>query len=425
MTEEKESLAGRQWLVDKVDNSIKEGQTAIPAIENGICQRCGSSCWARLPSGFLYCRACVGLGRLDEGKLLVRQAASGSYPAKAGMTWTGQLQERQEGVSRFLLEKFAAKEDCLVEAVTGAGKTEMIFPLLAEAFSRGCRVAIATPRIDVVNELYPRLVAAFGEVEIGKYHGREEKQPANEQLVICTTHQLLKYYQAFDLLIIDEIDSFPYAGNPQLHFAAGNAVKKTGSRVFLTATPPEDLLKKVKQGKLTIVRLNRRFHGYPLPVPRLDFYIKPFLAKGRLHPKLARRIKMAAESGHPLLVFLPRISQMPQYFSAVKKLLPNKRLATVYAQDPDRLEKVEKFRKGELDLLLTTTILERGVTFKHVWVIIVAADDEIYSAASLVQIAGRVGRDKQDPDGLVLFCYRRYSRQIRSAVKQIKEMNRG
>ena len=57
MTEEKESLAGRQWLVDKVDNSIKEGQTAIPAIENGICQRCGSSCWVRLPSGFLYCRA--------------------------------------------------------------------------------------------------------------------------------------------------------------------------------------------------------------------------------------------------------------------------------------------------------------------------------------------------------------------------------
>ncbi|WP_236155758.1 DEAD/DEAH box helicase, partial [Lactobacillus delbrueckii] len=258
MTEEKESLTGRQWLVDKVDNSIKEGQTTIPAIENGICQRCGSSCWARLPSGFLYCRACVGLGRLDEGKLLVRQGAGSHYPARAGMTWTGQLQERQEGVSRFLLEKFAAKEDCLVEAVTGAGKTEMIFPLLAEAFSRGCRVAIATPRIDVVNELYPRLVAAFGEVEIGKYHGREEKEAANEQLVICTTHQLLKYYQAFDLLIIDEIDSFPYAGNPQLHFAAGNAVKKTGGRVFLTATPPEDLLKAARQGKLAIVRLNRR-----------------------------------------------------------------------------------------------------------------------------------------------------------------------
>ncbi|WP_201336058.1 DEAD/DEAH box helicase, partial [Lactobacillus nasalidis] len=229
MKEEKQS--GRQWLVDNLDNSIKEGQTAIPAVQKGICQRCGSPCWAHLPSGALYCRECVGLGRLDEGKWLLRQAAASSYPAKSGLTWPGKLQPRQEAVSRFLLEKFAQKKDCLVQAVTGAGKTEMIFPLLAQAFASGCRVAIATPRIDVVNELYPRLKAAFAEIEIGKYHGREEKAVANEQLVICTTHQLLKYYRAFDLLIIDEIDSFPYAGSPQLHFAAANAVKKSGSRV--------------------------------------------------------------------------------------------------------------------------------------------------------------------------------------------------
>ena len=69
-------------------------------------------------------------------------------------------------------------------------------------------------------------------MEIGKYHGREEKEAANEQLVICTTHQLLKYYQAFDLLIIDEIDSFPYAGNPPVAFCAGNAVKKRQPGLF-------------------------------------------------------------------------------------------------------------------------------------------------------------------------------------------------
>lgn len=41
-----------------------------------------------------------------------------------------------------------------------------------------------------------------------------EKEPAGEQLVICTTHQLMKYYQAFDLLIIDEVDSFPLPAAP-------------------------------------------------------------------------------------------------------------------------------------------------------------------------------------------------------------------
>ena len=82
------------------------------------------------------------------------------------------------------------------------------------------------------------------------------------------------------------------------------------------------------------------------------------------------------------------------------------------------------FLEKKVDLLLTTTILERGVTFKHVWVIIIAADDSIYTAASLVQIAGRVGRAKDDPSGLVLYCYHRYTKNIRSSIKQIKEMNK-
>lgn len=426
MNEAISSKAGRQWLVDNLDHSTNQGQTAIPAVQKGCCQRCGSVCYARLPNGALYCRECVGLGRLDQDKYLVRQAACGSYPKQRGMTWTGQLRPAQAEVSQFLLEQFAKKKDCLVHAVTGAGKTEMIFPLLAEAFSQGKRVAIATPRIDVVNELFPRLSAAFGQITVGCYHGKMEKEPAGEQLVICTTHQLMKYYQAFDLLIIDEVDSFPFAGSPQLHFAAQNAVKKTGSRIFLTATPPKDLEIAVKKGQLAEIRLKRRFHGGLLPIPKLDQYYRPFIGKKGLHPKLVKRIVQACQSDHPLLVFVPRISEIPIYLDLLKKEkgLAELKMAGVYAEDPDRLEKVQAFREGKLDLLVTTTILERGVTFKHVWVIIVAADDRIYQTSSLVQIAGRVGRDKDDQTGLVLFCYHYYTRQIQQAVKQIKEMNR-
>ena len=99
-------------------------------------------------------------------------------------------------------------------------------------------------------------------------------------------------------------------------------------------------------------------------------------------------------------------------------------MAGVHAQDPQRLEKVQAFRDRKYDLLLTTTILERGVTFKNVWVIIIAADDAIYTAASLVQIAGRVGRAHDDQTGLVLYCYHRYTKNIQQSIKQIKGMNR-
>ena len=90
----------------------------------------------------------------------------------------------------------------------------------------------------------------------------------------------------------------------------------------------------------------------------------------------------------------------------------------------ERQSKVARFRNQEIDILLTTTILERGVTFKHVQVIVIAADDPIYNTPSLVQIAGRVGRSADDRDGLVLFCYHKYTKNIRQAMKQIRMMNK-
>jgi competence protein ComFA len=96
------------------------------------------------------------------------------------------------------------------------------------------------------------------------------------------------------------------------------------------------------------------------------------------------------------LVFVPRIAEIPAYLAAVKAIKPDLgpvRLATAFT--PRTQTAWRRWRpsaKGSWTCLLTTTILERGVTFKHVWVIIIAADDAIYPPASLVQIAGRVGR---------------------------------
>lgn len=107
-----------------------------------------------------------------------------------------------------------------------AQEKQKCYLVVAEALENGARLAIATPRIDVVDELVPRFQAAFEKIEIGKYHGREYHEVKDEQFIICTTHQLLKFYRAFDLIVIDEVDSFPFYENKMLHFAAKNAVKK-------------------------------------------------------------------------------------------------------------------------------------------------------------------------------------------------------
>lgn len=421
------NLAGRQWVSNHKNFSTIKGLTEVSAITNNHCNRCGGTVYAQLPNKKRYCRECIGIGRIVEGDYLMRYQGETSFPKikNGGLTWQGQLTTRQHEIACNLVQNFLNRNDTLIHAVTGAGKTEMLFPLIAKCLSQGKRCCLATPRIDVVNELFPRFQKAFSELKIGKYHGREFKQPHMEQLTICTTHQLLKFYQAFDLLVIDEADSFPYVKDRQLHFAAKKAVKNSGMRVYLTATPTSDLLTEAKEGKIKILRLNRRFHGGLLPVPKEQLFYQPFLRKNKIHPKLLKEIISVITAGHSLLIFVPRIDQIPLYLTALskEKALKNVKLAGVYAQDNKRLQKVQLFREHKLQLLVTTTILERGVTFNHVWVIIVQADDRIYSAASLVQIAGRVGRAKDDPTGLVLFCYHKYTKSIREAKAQIEAMN--
>ncbi|MBU5224822.1 DNA/RNA helicase, partial [Vibrio cholerae] len=65
------------------------------------------------------------------------------------------------------------------------------------------------------------------------------------------------------------------------------------------------------------------------------------------------------------------------------------KVEAVHAEDPDRKEKVQKMRNKEVDLLVTTTILERGVTFPNVDVAVLGAENRIFTESALVQIAGR------------------------------------
>lgn len=72
---------------------------------------------------------------------------------------------------------------------------------------------------------------------------------------------------------------------------------------------------------------------------------------------------------------------------------------------------------------MTTTILERGVTFPSVDVFVLQADHDVFDEAALVQIAGRAGRSKNDPTGSVHFYFETYTKAIRKAIKAIKQMN--
>jgi competence protein ComFA len=100
------------------------------------------------------------------------------------------------------------------------------------------------------------------------------------------------------------------------------------------------------------------------------------------------------------------------------------KIEAVHAEDPDRKEKVQQMRRKELALLLTTTILERGVTFPNIDVAVIGAEDTIFTESALVQIAGRAGRSAEHPTGNVTFFHYGKTEAMLKARKQIVTMNR-
>lgn len=69
-----------------------------------------------------------------------------------------------------------------------------------------------------------------------------------------------------------------------------------------------------------------------------------------------------------------------QYIEEISQLLKglDNRIDGVHAEDSMRKEKVASFRKGDIPLLVTTTILERGVTVKNLQVAVLGAEEEIF-----------------------------------------------
>lgn len=421
-------LKTRNWK----DEGIKTIKMPTMAVNESRvhCLRCNT--WfvkslVLLPRQEFYCPACIQLGRVTTLENFFTLKEPNQFKQLAHyLTWEGKLTESQLRCSKEVIHSFNHGKDHLLWAVTGAGKTEMLFPGINEALQAGKRVCLASPRVDVCLELFPRLQAAFKQVDIALLHGRQTESYRYTQLTIATTHQLLRFYHAFDVLIIDEVDAFPYAQNKKLLYATTQAKKETGSCLFLTATPGEELLKKVRQKQLAVSYLPRRFHGFPLPEIQvklvLNWYSKMYAQK--LIKPLKRFIKNCQEANRQFLIFVPHIKHLPFVLKAVAKIFPSLKITTVFSADEQRLEKVQAMRNHEIDGLITTTILERGVTFPGIDVCVLGADDDTFSSAALVQIAGRVGRSPKRPTGNVLFICAGLSRSVKRAIQQIKFVNR-
>ena len=305
----------------------------------------------------------------------------------------------------------------------GAGKTEVLFNGINEALLLGQRVCIATPRTDVVLELAPRLKKVFPDTTVAALYGGSEDRHRPAQLIIATTHQLFRFYQAFDTLVVDEVDAFPYSKDETLQYAVQQARKSPSSMIYLTATPNKKWQAQCRSGKRNYMTIPARFHRFSLPVPEFTWCGNwEKLVEKQLLPNIVTRwLKERIDAGRQALLFLPKIAKMEKVLPIVQRLHTN--IQAVHAEDPDRKEKVQNMREKKTLVLLTTTILERGVTFPNIDVAVLGAEDRIFTESALVQIAGRVGRSADAPTGNITFFHYGKTKAMVRAKKQIMNMN--
>ena len=438
-------LSGRELLIDEIPPEIREKarnheanieqvKSCVESKGKFFCGRCQAEMFqtrageCRCGKACAYCRNCIKMGKVSKCSYFYSRAEQNAFSTRDSnlLAWSGKLSEQQQLASNKILETIAAKETRLLWAVAGAGKTEMLFPGIEKALQNRERVCIASPRVDVCLELGPRIQEAFPTIPLAVLYGDMEKEYEYTQLIIATTHQLFRFKEAFDLLIIDEIDAFPFELDQSLQFAADKARKKESALIYLSATPNRIMQKDVKKGRLQATILPARYHGYQLPVPQTKWCVKwqvDVLKKFR-KTSFGKDFHQRIKSGKRFLVFVPNIEWILEFENLLRRLYPSVKFESVSSGDPKRKKKVMQMREVEIQFLITTTILERGVTFPNIDVLVLGAEDRIYTESALVQIAGRCGRSAEYPTGDVIYYHNGKTLAMKRAVKQISMMNR-
>ena len=311
------------------------------------------------------------------------------------------LTKEQLKASNFILKEIINKRSCILNAITGAGKTEIIYPLIKYCIDNELKICIAIPRKDVVIELKQRISKDFKNATvIGVYGGCNSKIYGD--VVVATTHQLYRYENYFDVVIVDEVDAFPFYKNQLLNHFLNRCLK--GNIVYMSATIPIDLMKK----GYNIYYLNRRYHNEKLDVPKVKYLFGNSSIK-----KYIRRYKTGI-----LLVYFPTIRSQISFSRKLKI-----KHYVINSHKKNREELLNLLHQQDNAIVLTTLVLERGITFKNSNVIVVNADHELFSFENLVQISGRVGRHYLFTHGDIIFLAKNKSKTIKKAIDFIKRRN--
>lgn len=396
-------------MIERISSYFYE--YGVKAVEKGRCNRCGGDNTKMDFRGIEYCLDCYTFKEVNSTLYLVRKIRTVKrvfHELDLGF----ELSESQKYGSNFLVKNFIEEKDSFLHAVCGAGKTEMVLQVIVEALNRNLSVAFVIPRVEIIKQVQLRISTYLPKTKVVSLYGGLRLEESFH-LLVSTPQQLIKFYREFDLLIIDEIDAFPFVDNPFLERLIDKAKKDTARIIYMSATVSKKYEKKIESKELEYHLIPRRFHKKDLCVP-LFVQVSDFQSE-----RVNKYITTLLDNFKGLIIYLPSINKGKIY----KDYLEGLKISCGLISSETKYKGIvlKDFINGNFRVLISTTILERGVTFHNVNVIVIEANNKVYNEATLIQIAGRVGRSGDD--GMVIFFGEEKSDAMIKARKKIIEFN--
>ncbi len=294
--------------------------------------------------------------------------------------------------------------DRLICGDVGYGKTEIAIRAAFKAVQEGKQVAYLVPTTILAQQHYNTFVQRMKEFPVRvelvsrfRTPGEIKKTIADLQKglvdIVIGTHRVLSddvQFKDLGLLVIDEEQRFGVTHKEKI-----KKLKKNVDVLTLTATPIPRTL------HMSLIGIRDMSVLEEAPEDRLP--IQTFVCE--YNEELVREAisRELARNGQVYYVY-NRVSNIADVTAQVARLVPEASVAFAHGQMKEReLEKIMyDFINGEIDVLVSTTIIETGLDISNVNTMIIHDSDNM-GLAQLYQLRGRVGRSSRNAYAFLMY----------------------
>ena len=306
----------------------------------------------------------------------------------------------------------------LIQGDVGSGKTAVAFVTAGAVLAEGGQAALMAPTEILAEQHYKNAVKLFGgRLNVALLTGKStasERAPllkrlaAGEPILLIGTHALLEDPVVFGNLVYVMIDEQHRFGVEQRRvlrrkgtrpLAPGSDRKIYPHTLILTATPIPRTLALTAYGDLGVSSIRE------MPPGRSPIITK--IIRGDARQVAHERIREQLRQGHQAYFIYPLVNESEaEGFTALKsavqeaerlakEVFPEFKVGLLHGQmKPDEKARImDQFSRNELQILVSTTVVEVGVDVPNATVMAVE-HSERFGLSQLHQLRGRVGRGK-------------------------------